>query len=237
MPLHLVLLPGMDGTGDLFAPLEETLAGRLPVHRMAYPTDQPMGYAQLAPWIRERLPAEPFVLLGESFSGPLAIELAAHPPAQLRGVVLCCTFAQAPRRWLAPFQALASSALLMRWTYRAALAPMRWALLGRYATPSLNALLSNAVLQVQPAVLARRLHEVSNVDVLGRLRGIRVPALALNASDDRLIPRTCAQAMQQALPALQAVRLTGPHCLLQAAPAASAQALLDWCHRLEPPTA
>lgn len=233
MPLHLVLLPGLDGTGNLFAPLEDALDGRLKVHRLAYPADEPMDYAQLELWIRDRLPAEPFVLLGESFSGPLAISIAARPPEHLLGVVLCCTFARAPLPWLAPLHALASPALQLRLTYRVAMAPIRWMLLGRHATASLNALVSDAILKVHPAALARRLQNVLHVDVMNLLRSIRLPALALTASNDHLVPRACQQAMQHALPALHTVTVTGPHCLLQAAPSASAHALLEWCQRFQ----
>jgi pimeloyl-[acyl-carrier protein] methyl ester esterase len=74
----IVLLPGMDGTGAMFAgfassPEEE--------HRpiiVSYPEDQPLGYRDLEALARTFVPTnEPFILLGESFSGPIAISLAA----------------------------------------------------------------------------------------------------------------------------------------------------------------
>ncbi|MBL8941444.1 MAG: hypothetical protein JNM69_43260, partial [Archangium sp.] len=37
------------------------------------------------------LPDEPFVLVAESFSGPLAISLAARRPAALRALILIAT--------------------------------------------------------------------------------------------------------------------------------------------------
>ncbi|UUZ51553.1 alpha/beta hydrolase [Massilia sp. B-10] len=47
--------------------------------------------------MRSRLPpAEPYFLLGESFSGPVAIALAAERPPMLLGLILSCTFARNP---------------------------------------------------------------------------------------------------------------------------------------------
>jgi len=53
-----------------------------PVQLFAYPLDQPLSYAQLTTYVVERVPNRPFVVLGESFSGPIAIEIAAtdHEP-------------------------------------------------------------------------------------------------------------------------------------------------------------
>ena len=43
----LVLLPGMDGTGDLFAPLLSALSPALRTIVIRYPSDRPLGYAEL----------------------------------------------------------------------------------------------------------------------------------------------------------------------------------------------
>jgi hypothetical protein len=46
---------------------------------VAYPLDRPMNYPEHAAWVRERLPTEEFVLLAESFSGPVGVSIAAEP--------------------------------------------------------------------------------------------------------------------------------------------------------------
>src|SRR5260221_8527089 len=100
----LILMPGMDGTGELFAPLLRALGSSMESAVVRYPADAPLGYAELLPRVRAELPSsEPFVLLGESFSGPLALMLAAEAPAGLRGVILCASFASNPIHWLPPF--------------------------------------------------------------------------------------------------------------------------------------
>jgi pimeloyl-ACP methyl ester carboxylesterase len=95
-PPVLVLLPGMDGTGLLFEPFLKALKGFEPLV-LRYPRGL-TDYADCVAYARARLPKErPFLLLGESFSGPVAIALAAERPAGLRGLVLCSTFARNPR--------------------------------------------------------------------------------------------------------------------------------------------
>src|SRR5690349_15943355 len=67
-----------------------------------YPADEPLDYEQLLPQVLAALPSDrPFVLLGESFSGPLAVMAAATRPVGLLGVILCATFVRNPL-WLRP---------------------------------------------------------------------------------------------------------------------------------------
>jgi pimeloyl-[acyl-carrier protein] methyl ester esterase len=113
--MRLVLLPGMDGTGELFAPLIKILPKDLLPLVVAYPPNEPWGYPELLDFIRHQLPMdEDFVVLGESFSGPLALMLASDPPAQMRALILTCTFEHHPRPALAPFSIFAQVVLRFR---------------------------------------------------------------------------------------------------------------------------
>ncbi len=89
-PVTLVLLPGLDGTGILFTPLVVALGNGRRVIVVTYPTsEKAQTYAKLHEVAGAALPPSgPLVLLGESFSGPLAISLAAA----IRSVswALCC---------------------------------------------------------------------------------------------------------------------------------------------------
>ena len=101
----LVVLPGLDGTAQLLTGFADAAraAGFARVEAVAYPTDRTLGYRDLETLARDALPRdEAFVLLGESFSGPVAIAIAADPPPNLRGLVLSTTFARAPVHVPAP---------------------------------------------------------------------------------------------------------------------------------------
>ena len=103
----LVLLPGVDGTGDLFADFVLAMKDEVRAVIIGYPQKQAMGYEELEEYVKDRLPVnEPFVLLGESFPGPIAISIASSAPAGLIGLILCCTFASNPLPLLKPIKNL-----------------------------------------------------------------------------------------------------------------------------------
>lgn len=162
----LVLLPGLDGSGKLFAPFVEALEPGLDVKVIRYPDDASLGYLALEAFVRSSLPvAQPFVLLGESFSGPIAISIAARPPANLLGAVLCCTFASNPRPRLSSFQLL-----LPLVSHRTVpLAVSSSVLLGRYSTGTLRNVLLRVLDTLSPQLLRARLREVIHVDVTDQL--------------------------------------------------------------------
>lgn len=158
----LVLLPGMDGTGTLFDPLVNALAGAVQTKVVAYPPAGPNGYDALQKFAEAALPVdEPVIVLGESFSGPIAVSLAAKYPQQVRGVVLCCTFVQNPHPLLAPLKCLAALAPIKQLP----MAITSAALLGRHATLELRGSLNAALAMVSSAALRDCLRSVLSVDV------------------------------------------------------------------------
>ena len=101
--IPIALLPGMDGTGELLDALASRLSLSRPVHIISYPLDEPLGYAELTGFAAARLPEGRFAILGESFSGPVAIEIAASEP-RAAGLILASSFAWHPLpSLLAPF--------------------------------------------------------------------------------------------------------------------------------------
>ena len=94
----LILLPGMDGTGLLFQDFVEALDADVRTVVVSYPKNESLNYAALESTVLYQVPMdEPYVLLAESFSGPVAISIAASCPPRLLGVVLCCSFARNPQ--------------------------------------------------------------------------------------------------------------------------------------------
>src|SRR5688572_27133984 len=95
--MKLVLLPGLDGTGCLYKPLTQILPPEFSYLVISYPKDKPHSYAELVELVKLQLQAqEDYVLVAESFSGPVAIELAATRPANLKALVLSATFISNP---------------------------------------------------------------------------------------------------------------------------------------------
>jgi pimeloyl-[acyl-carrier protein] methyl ester esterase len=218
----LILLPGLDGTGILFGQLVEAIGSNAETRIVAYPVDQPLGYAELEAFVREALPRDrPYVVLGESFSGPIAIRLAADPPAGLAGVVLCVTFAKNPYpllAWAGPWAAGLPVMSLPTWVR----APFIWGT-STTARDRLESQLARAA--VGEAVLRHRVAAVLAVDETNSLASVRLPVLVLQASDDRVVPRAAAEHIVRTLPAVERLQIRGPHMLLQIRAAECAAAI------------
>jgi pimeloyl-[acyl-carrier protein] methyl ester esterase len=219
--MRLVLLPGLDGTGDLFAPFIRQFAGTSIVVR--YPSSQPLGYAELEVLVRHQLPEkDEFFLLGESFSGPVAISIAAEPPVNLKGVILCCTFASTPQPLLAPLRRLLP--LLPAPPLRA----LEAMLCGSFADEEVRSLLAHALAQVPLTVLKARVSAAATVDVTSKLRSIRTPVLSLRATEDRIIPDAAYRKLAQGIIGAQEAKLVAPHFLLQTVPQQAAAIISEF---------
>jgi pimeloyl-[acyl-carrier protein] methyl ester esterase len=93
-----VLLPGLDGTGNFFAPVIDALGSNVQTQIVRYPLSDASDYVTCENIARAALPIDrPYVLLGESFSGPIAVSIAATAPPRLAGLILCSTFVRNPQ--------------------------------------------------------------------------------------------------------------------------------------------
>jgi pimeloyl-[acyl-carrier protein] methyl ester esterase len=207
----IVLLPGMDGTGILFENFIAAWQDSALV--VAYPLDQPLGYAQLEELVLASLPKdEPYVLLGESFSGPLAISIAAKRPPNLQALVLACSFAKLPLPmlpgWLKKLVGKSpASRMPMALTARTVLGP--------YYSQPLYADLKRVHAMVAPAVRKARLVEVMSIDHTELLAQVQVPVLCLRAIHDMVVSPAACALISQRTPIAEVVAIEGPHLLLQ----------------------
>lgn len=221
MACSVVLLPGMDGTGDLFAPLVKALSPDVPTVVVPYP-DRPLDYPAHERLVAESLPKKgPYVLLGESFSGPIAISLAARAPNGLLGCILCASFVRSPRRLLSVLGPL----LRLLPPQQVPGAITTYFLMGRFATPELRWLQAETLKKVSPEALVARLMAIASVDVTDTLRSLSKPTLYLRATEDRLVPIRAATTFSKLAMTGRVVSIEGPHLLLQANPSMAAAAI------------
>lgn len=104
-----MLLPGLDGTGELFVDFVAALPESCTATVVAYPPDKFLSYTDLRSFVSAAAPqSERFVLVAESFSTPLAISYAATNPPNLVAVVICAGFLESPvHDWFGIVKALA----------------------------------------------------------------------------------------------------------------------------------
>ena len=222
MAIRTIVLPGLDGGADLRAEFVAALAPEFEAAVLAYPNDVALDYDGLTEWVRERVPTdETYVLIAESFSGPIAIKLAAMRPAGLIGVVLTTTFARAPRPGLASLRFLTGLLPLRK-------PPMPMAMflmMGRWSTREWKRRLRAALSTVERTVLHRRLLAASTVDVAALVARIECPILYLQASRDRIVSSDNWAAIRDASRNAVCIGIEGPHMLLQAKPLECAAAI------------
>jgi pimeloyl-ACP methyl ester carboxylesterase len=221
------MMPGLDGTGELFAEFLSCLPIDILTTTVRYPTSEPFGYNDLLPLTRIAVPdIEPFVLLAESFSTPIAIQFASTAPPNLIGVVLCAGFAISPLVGWRRYIALLLAPVLFRLPLPKF--ALRLMLVGKMASPILVKAVSTAISQVLPQVLTARLRAVLTCDARAELSRIPVPLLYLQAKQDRLVDAPSADKIMSRKSDTKLVSLDGPHLLLQCLPQETAAIVADF---------
>ena len=66
--MKIILLPGLDGTGDMFAPILSLLTD-FDTEVISLPQSGSQDYETLCEHVKLSLPSEDFILIAESFSG------------------------------------------------------------------------------------------------------------------------------------------------------------------------
>jgi pimeloyl-ACP methyl ester carboxylesterase len=219
--MNVVLLPGLDGTGKLFGPVLEKLGTGLRPRVMTYPADQPTGLEALASRVLRELPDGGPVLVAESFSGLVALQVLTSAPSRVRAVVFVGAFGEPPRPMLLRLAPLvARSPGLLRTTPAFLL---RQFCLGSEASTRDLALLRETLAGVSPAVLAQRLALVGERHAFAKK--FDVPCCYIRAAQDRLVPAAAVGWFRARFRQCESIEIPGPHFLLQAHPAEAAQAI------------
>ncbi len=218
----VILLPGTDGTGCFFEGLRCVLDSDCEVRVVAYPQTGDQSYEALGQRLLDDLPEDRgYVLVGESFGGPLAIWLACHAKRPPDTLVLGATFAASPfgtpGRWASPLIPLAR--FLPLWTWQINL------ILFNNHNRRMAELVHETVRPIDRMTLLARVQSVLGCDMRAELAQLTMPVLCLNAARDRLVwpwlPRHF-----PILPNLHTVDLDLPHMIFQGNPDGIARDIL-----------
>jgi pimeloyl-ACP methyl ester carboxylesterase len=211
----IVLLPGLDGTGTLFADFIAALGKDFSPIVVSYPNDQDLNYHALEEWVRARLPVnQAYLLLGESFSGPIAVSIAASHPPGLIGVILSCSFVRNP---VPAFHPLKRTLGLLPVKNKLTISVFARLLAGK-SSARVRKEMRQALEHVAAHTVRTRLRAVLETDYSDKLKQINVPILYLKASQDRVVPARAIRHILALVPSVQVVTFKGPHLLLQALP-------------------
>jgi pimeloyl-[acyl-carrier protein] methyl ester esterase len=212
-----VLLPGLDGTGELFAPLVAAAPRGISTIVVDYPTGE-TSIEVLERRAREKL-TNRCIVVAESFSGPIGVRVAADD--RVRALILCNSFISSPippalrHLVVAPLFAVSPPAFVLRFL-----------LLGRNAHPTLVQTAQSALRRLPASVVAHRIRQVFRTDEQSTVRFLRKPILYLRGLSDNLVSERSWRDLQAVRPDAEIVRIPGPHMLFQVSPAECWQAIL-----------
>src|SRR5260221_7491714 len=183
---HRVLLPGLDGTGDLFAPFVQSPGNNFTCHVVSYPRAELLNYQQLMPRIRGVMPwDQSYTLVAESFAGPLALQFAAAQPEHIKAIVLVASFASNP---IHPLLEWARFLVKDSWLQN----PLSHSMLKKFffaddCPSGLAGQILESIRSVRSDVLAHRLRLALETDVSQLLRSCEKPILYLAGTHDKIV--------------------------------------------------
>lgn len=212
--MKLILLPGMDGTGDLFQDFLQRMPQSVEAQVVSYPRDQVLSYDDLIEFVRSRLPNDGtlYWIMAESFSGPIAVRLCAENPVGLKGIILVASFLKSPLPRNLHFLA---RPLLFRIPLAKLL--IKNILLDRQTPDEVVIRTREAIKSVKPEVLAARAKEILLCDVEKEYRASRLPIVYIEAGNNRVVKNQKRYMVQQGK-FFFATTLAGPHLLVQRHP-------------------
>ncbi|ESQ83679.1 hypothetical protein AEAC466_11775 [Asticcacaulis sp. AC466] len=179
---------------------------------LSYPANEAMDYAKLCEYLLPDIPTDRnYILIAESFSGPLAILMAgmvSHPPDIL---ILTATFAVTPWPRMALLLKrclfLTDSVKVPAWVVAITLLSQKTKFMAKDILASLQA--------IDRDVLRTRLGAVLDCDVRPQLAALDMPIMYIRGRRDRLIPKRCVDDMTAVNRHITVVEVDAPHFVLQ----------------------
>jgi surfactin synthase thioesterase subunit len=221
--MRLILLPAFDGTGRMFGPLVRELKNRFEAWVIAYPTTGPQDYHSLANYVRRQIPAgEDYVLLGESFAGPLVYEIALADPVHCKAAVFVATYLSNPSPLFLKVLSKLPAALVSRFVSTPFI--VRLLTLSRHAPDGVAKAIAENFASVEPAAIRQRLRTIGGLPGNPQLP-VKVPCFYLQAGKDRLVPARKLGDFKRLCSALAVRQVEGGHFILQEKPEACAAAI------------
>lgn len=220
--MKIVLLPGLDGTGNLFSPLIRSLS-EFDCEVIALPETGSQDYHSMTKWVLERLPKDDFILVAESFSGPIGAALARESVENMKGIVFVATFLSAPRKVLV---GLVRYLPLKLFSF---LPPATYFYKLLFLGPNTSADIVDSftsIIRALPAPLIRaRLNSIYSLACTLEL--CHLPVVYIQASFDKLVPASKVKEFESRFSRIVIRTIEGPHFILQAKPIICAEAIAE----------
>lgn len=209
---HIALLPGLDGTGELFFPIIPFLENHYEIHVVKY-TDQ-VTFSDYVEGAEKQLPrGVPVSLVAESFSGPIAMSLLATDRSRFQASVLSASFCKSPLPFLTRLSKHVPE--LLFGSNPASKAILDLLVTGGNASPEIRSKLGELFDKVSRRKFQERIGLVNEVNMVEALKEIEVPLLYIQATKDRIVLPDSATEIMKHIKNIEMVKVEGPHMILQ----------------------
>ncbi len=213
--MKLVMLPGMDGTGRLFERLIQLFPSEIEPLIIPLPTTGAQSPAVLAQLIRKLLPdQESYFLLGESFSGRIAFEIANDNSPLLQGVIYAASFLSAPKLARVPLPPFMPLKQLLRIPGTSSIG--KYFAVGSMTNTQVWLEIVDSISEVQNSTLIARLKALRELTSPPETNDKR--SLSLAPEQDRLVDREAFATLELNCTSLVQKTIAGPHFILQVNP-------------------
>lgn len=214
MNKHLVLLPGLDGSGLLFQPFVEQCLQPENYTIIAYPSDYHIPYNELADYVISKLPNDKeLVLLGESYSGPVAIQLALRRGLTVSSLILVATFSYYPDNFLKFISLWLPYKYLLRLPVPDFI--LKFICFDKTVSTKIMDLLKISLTLTSPKIMALRMSEGIHIDVREALANLKVPCIYIKAKHDKLVSASASAEIKKTNGSINIIEVDGPHFILQ----------------------
>ncbi len=213
--MRLIILPGLDGSGEIYSAFIRELTEDIQITIISYPKQSNLDYADLIVYVSNRLPEdEKFIILAESFSGPIGYQLAKRALPNLVAIIFVASFIRNPNRKLISLSRLLPLSLILRLPIPDFIVK-RW-LFGANVAGSMISKFKTIVRSLPSCVIRARLGLIQKLILEDR--NITLPTLYIQALNDRLVLTDNCQDFESRCTHFTQISIDGPHFLLQSKP-------------------
>lgn len=212
----------MDGTGNLFSPLLRALSN-FDCELIRLPETGAQDYASITRYVKEKLPEEDFIIVAESFSGPIAAALAKEGIDSLKGVIFVATFLSAPSRILLAIAQILPLKLLSNLPFAKHFHKALF--IGAGASNELMHLFISTVRSLPSVLIKARLSSMHSLAFSADK--IELPVGYIQAASDKLVSADKFIEFDNYFNNIHIRKIEGPHFILQANPKECAVAITE----------
>ncbi|MGH8658905.1 MAG: alpha/beta fold hydrolase [Gammaproteobacteria bacterium] len=214
--MRLILLPAFDGTGLMFTAFVNELDNAFETTVISYPESGPQDYSTLTDTIRKQIPQdEDFIVLGESFAGPIVYQVAIRDTEKCKGAIFVATYLTNPNPLILKILTAMPPSLISFLVSRPFV--VKAVFLSREADDQIaNAIAANFS-SVNRHAIRQRLMVIGNLGT-APTQEIAIPCLCIQATKDSLVPESKVIDLKRVCRSLEVRKVEGGHFILQQAP-------------------